>query len=509
MKSIEQVVSSIRDGKPPKPPEGKSEIFFADPAQQGFGIRVLRSGVASWSIRHSVRGQRKRVVIGDVLVLNRKTALEEARRLLAKVIVDRFDPQEAKRKALEAAKMTFEVVAADFLDRKREERKRSGTLRGYERYLTGYYFEPFHKRPFQEISGFEFEKQLKLIQKKSGNETAYSCHSLLKDLYNWAAKCDKFPEDRRNPLSKVEAPVKNHPRERVLTSAEIRQIWKACDDWEAETLAFAEKSQRRAPGGFTLLTDYPRAVQLLFLTGMRAQEMGDLHWSEVYLDDGEIYLPKHRTKSGRPLCIPLAGMAVEILRKIERRPGDPCVFGRGDGRPVVIDGVKHKEGLYLGDTVPKIMKRLKRGDTGFWKHVLDPEKKKRIQYLLARGDISMTRIRIEEQIRFQTIQSIKGEMEAGPVKERQQPPAMAPWRMHDIRRTFRTGLSECGVHRSIAERIVGHLDPYSNKTNDTYDRHEYWPEKVDAIHKWEARLRSILDGTETETPRSKSRHKAA
>jgi hypothetical protein len=30
---------------------------------------------------------------------------------------------------------------------------------------------------------------------------------------------------------------------------------------------------------------------------MRAQEVGDLHWSEVDLDEGEICLLKHRTKN--------------------------------------------------------------------------------------------------------------------------------------------------------------------------------------------------------------------
>jgi hypothetical protein len=185
------------------------------------------------------------------------------------------------------------------------------------------------------------------------------------------------------------------------------------------------------------------------------------------------------------------------------------VFGRGDGRPIVLDGVQWKEGLYLGDTVNKITKRLRRGDTGFWKHEVDPEKKKRIQYLLARGDISMTRIRIEERVRFQTVQAIKAAMEAGPVPEAPPAPAMAPWRMHDIRRTFRTGLSECGVHRSIAELLVGHLDPYSNKTNDTYDRHDYWDDKRDAVTKWQNRLRTIIDGTAPDIQRSKFGHKAA
>jgi Arm DNA-binding domain len=162
--SVDQVVALVRDGKPPKPPDGKSEIFFHDPAQPGFGIRVLRSGVASWFIRYSVRSRQTRAVIGDVLVMTRKIAVQEARRLLLKVQVDRHDPQKAKRDAIESAKMTFEVVAADFLDRKRKERTRSGTLRGYKRYLEGYYFEPFHKRPFDEIGHLEFDKRCAFIE---------------------------------------------------------------------------------------------------------------------------------------------------------------------------------------------------------------------------------------------------------------------------------------------------------------------------------------------------------
>ena len=175
----------------------------------------------------------------------------------------------------------------------------------------------------------------------------------MKYLYKWAADVGKFPDHLRNPLDKVQAPVKNRARERVLSPDEIRIIWKACDDWEAQTLDIAAKGMKREPGGFTLLTDYPRAVQLLFLTGMRAKEMGDLHWNEVTLPDpndkdevGQIYLLSHRTKEKRAKCIPLVSMAVEIFRKIERRPDDPCVFGRGDGRPIVLDGVRWNLGLF-------------------------------------------------------------------------------------------------------------------------------------------------------------------
>ena len=514
-KEINELVADIRNGKPPKPEKGKFEAIYydTDAIRRGFGIRVLRSGAASWFVRLKVKGRQQKKALGDVCSMNRKTAVEMARDIVSMVRVAEHNPAEVRRKALEAAKLPFEVVAQDFLDRKKEQRLRSGTLRGYTRYLKRYYFEPFHKTPFHEIDHSAIEARINVIKTNSGPESAHACHSLLKILFEWAAKTGRFPDDRRNPVSRIDAPVKNRPRERTLSPDEIRRVWQACDDWEAETLEFEQKGIRRAPGGFTLLTDYPRAVQLLLLTGMRANEVEDLHWSEVNLDHAEIRLGGFRTKSKRELCIPLSDMAVEILRKVKAeaaRPDDLCVFGRGDGQPVVLDGVIWKKGLYLGDAVPKLLKRFRRGNVGFWKHELDPEKKKRIQYLLARGDISMTRIRVEEQVNFRTVQAIKAAMEAGPVPETQPAQPMEHWRMHDLRRTFRTGLSECEVDREIAERLVGHLTYATrNKTEATYDRYEYWREKKAAVKKWQDRIRTILDGTAPEIPRSKSSRKSA
>jgi integrase len=439
-----------------------------------------------------------------VRVRDRKAALEAARNELAKIQLFKDDPAAAKRESMRTAKMTFESVVPDFLAYKRKAKKRSRTLRGYERYLTQYYFQPLHKLPLDEITREQILNRIDRIEEDSGNETAYSCRSLIRDFFNWAIENGKLPEDYRSPASKLRTVTKNNPRERVLSDDEIRLIWKTCEDWEAETLAFAQKGQTRAPGGFSLLSDYPRSLQLLFLTGLRAQEIGDLHWDEVDLDNGEIRIIKQRTKQKRELCNPLPDMAIEILRKIKRegaRPDDPCVFGRGDGkgapsrRSVILldDGLKWKTGLYMGDTVRKIEKRFSRGGVGFWKHVIEPAKKKRIEYALLTGRVSINEIMREEGVAYRTIKAIQASMEAGPVPDAQPARSMRHWTMHDIRRTFRTGLSECGISTNIAEAIVGHR--HVSKLVGTYDKYEYWPEKRIAVAKWQARFRAILDGT--------------
>jgi integrase len=74
------------------------------------------------------------------------------------------------------------------------------------------------------------------------------------------------------------------------------------------------------------ITDFPRGIMLLFLTGCRSHEIGDLKWSEVDLDNGEIFIPGTRTKNHEHLCNPLSDWAVQILRRVKRRPGEDGVF---------------------------------------------------------------------------------------------------------------------------------------------------------------------------------------
>ncbi len=62
-------------------------------------------------------------------------------------------------------------------------------------------------------------------------------------------------------------------------------------------------------------------------------------------------------------------------------------------------------------------------------------------------------------------------------------------RLHDVRRTVRTRLSEIGVKPYISERVLCHT---KKGEEGTYDQYEFEKEKREALLKWERRLRSIL-----------------
>lgn len=66
---------------------------------------------------------------------------------------------------------------------------------------------------------------------------------------------------------------------------------------------------------------------------------------------------------------------------------------------------------------------------------------------------------------------------------------VAPFKVHDLRRTVRTGLARVGVRPDIAERVLNHkLD----KLLLTYDRHGYFDERRDALERWAAHLETLV-----------------
>jgi integrase len=65
---------------------------------------------------------------------------------------------------------------------------------------------------------------------------------------------------------------------------------------------------------------------------------------------------------------------------------------------------------------------------------------------------------------------------------------IAPFTLHDLRRTCRTGLARLSVAPHIAERVLNHAQ---ERIPGTYDTHDYLDEKRTALEKWEQHLRTL------------------
>ena len=66
-------------------------------------------------------------------------------------------------------------------------------------------------------------------------------------------------------------------------------------------------------------------------------------------------------------------------------------------------------------------------------------------------------------------------------------------RLHDLRRTLRTGLAELGIPFEVAERVLNHAMP---GLEAVYNRHNYLGEKRRALALWAEHVLAIAEERE-------------
>jgi integrase len=68
---------------------------------------------------------------------------------------------------------------------------------------------------------------------------------------------------------------------------------------------------------------------------------------------------------------------------------------------------------------------------------------------------------------------------------------LAPWRLHDLRRTMRTGLGRIGVSPHIAEITIGHAR--GSAIERVYDRYSYQSEVKTALLRWSEHVAAVVE----------------
>jgi integrase len=69
------------------------------------------------------------------------------------------------------------------------------------------------------------------------------------------------------------------------------------------------------------------------------------------------------------------------------------------------------------------------------------------------------------------------------------------WRLHDLRRTCRTGLAKLGISDEIAERCINHVS--GDQMVGIYNQHRYAEEIVAALGRWQAHVMDLVSGPAT------------
>lgn len=69
---------------------------------------------------------------------------------------------------------------------------------------------------------------------------------------------------------------------------------------------------------------------------------------------------------------------------------------------------------------------------------------------------------------------------------------LAHWTHHDLRRTYATTMQRLGVRIEVTERLLNHASGTRGGITGIYQRHNFWPEMINAVKQYEEFLCSIL-----------------
>jgi integrase len=283
-------------------PAGRSDHTYFDDDIAGFGLRIRAGGSRVFIYRYRVGKRQRSITLGSATSVPLALARKNAGELEAKVRLGR-DPAADKATARAAAGDTIGALIDQYLDARMSD-WRPNSLRQVKRHLL-IHCKPLHHLPITSLSQRDVARLQDHVAQNSGETTSNRLRASLETFVAWVIRQGiRLPEG--NVVSYT-GKRKETTRERVLTDAELKAVWNACDD----------------------ATDHSSIVRLLMLTGQRAAEIGSLQWSEV--KDGRIELPSDRTKNKRPHNVPLSDPARAILEPL-RMIGRTHVFGRTDSR---------------------------------------------------------------------------------------------------------------------------------------------------------------------------------
>lgn len=301
---------------------GAGTIIYIDTDTKGFGLRITKSGAASFVVQRMIAGQAKeaRITIGEYGAWTVDDAREEAEKLIGKMRKG-IDPREAKRQE-EVEKVTLRRVADAYMAR--TGKMRESTKVEMNRHVDKV-FAYWRDKPIASITEADVRKRHKemcargLDGRPAPGQAQISLVTL-RTLVNFAnrrfKRADGSPLIPHNPVHTMKDDwVAFEPRTRHVELDKVGAVWNRLTELRAnarDALALA---------GVDL-------VRFLMVTGARKGEVGSLRFDQVHLEDDAAncwwHLPN--PKNGNPVWLPLSRQAADIIRERRKLTEGDYVF---------------------------------------------------------------------------------------------------------------------------------------------------------------------------------------
>ncbi len=320
---------------------------------EGLDDRGRPKFTLTWCLVYRIRGTRRRLKLGRWPQLRHEKAREAADRAMARV-AEGSDPVEDRRAEREHRReienvVTVAAAAKRFLTEyrtRRREKWRQSTEYTNRRMIEAEVVPVLGNCPISLVSSVQIRDLLKGIITREGkgsrgNEIrANRVHALLSGLFKWAKRERLITF---NPMGDVERLGAEQPRERRLSHAEIKKLW-------------------RVLGGGIVSEHAADQYRFMLATGQRVGECAKIEWQEIDRDTGWWTIPSEKSKNHHTHRVSLGPMAMEILtRRGPRSSGR--VFELGDDIPSWIQEPLVKACAFVEGWQPRDLRRTVASET--------------------------------------------------------------------------------------------------------------------------------------------------
>ena len=306
-----------------KPAPAGQRYDVADSIVPGLAVRVTSGGHRSFILTARYPGSTNptRRALGDYGAISLEEARGKAREWLASLKKGQ-DPKlaEEKQRAVELRKQatTFAALAEDFIKDKLASERRGWDA---ENDIRREFLPRWAALPVTEITEAHIVEVIKAAKGRGAIFQAFNLLTLARRLFSWAIDQRCYGLES-SPCGRLRPKLigKKKPRQRILSDAELRALWKA-----TESIGYP----------------YGPLFRLLALSGQRKSEVGEAVWSEFDIDNKVWIIPAERMKANAAHLVPLSDDAIEILQSLPR-------FNKGDHLFSTDFGVKPVNGFSKG-----------------------------------------------------------------------------------------------------------------------------------------------------------------
>lgn len=266
----------------------------------GLYLRVKADGNKSWQLRYKkADGKWSWLGLGGYPQVSGQLARKKAKELLDEISKGNnpiISKQEQKLKEIEDATATFEALAREWLDTKKEQWVQD-TMTRNKGALEKHIYPVMGKRLYTTIRPIEWMNLLKGIQQEKGIfEQVNRMRAMCRDIYDYAKVTGRIDY---NPLEGLQKYLQQGKKENM-----------------------AHVSESELPALLRAIDHYPTAdtrigLKILSMLFCRPSELRGAKWDEFDLEQGLWTIPEERMKKRREHLVPLPTQAIALLKELK------------------------------------------------------------------------------------------------------------------------------------------------------------------------------------------------